>query len=876
MGNPAGLTWREMKGRNGWEPPSEVPDDMGTEAVNVVLLDGSLPKRRPGAELIVTTGDAWTDIGALEKYVPSTGLAYAHALLVSLSDTPPKIVSLDTSFVGTNLTLTDNITDHPEAVSSAQLNGKLFLAYHSGKNRLHVWDFANAPTLVTRSGLAPPVAPTGANTGAGTYASTPRWYAVSARDKAGAIVLAQSERGPGLAFTPSGTGTAVRVTKPVTVETQTHWVVWGSSVGINGPYYQLAEIAVGTTTYDDAAAPFAYNLGTLEPTAGEYLCFPSVKFLLSDGTRLYGVGVWETTDMDGNSLAPLPGRVYFGPVVNSSGHGDDERIESTVATEGWIDLTPGGAGAEDRGLGGPINGEIFAFQSKGIFRLIPTGQATNPIARVPFSPHVGALSHKSIVLAEDETGAPAIYFLNPEDGPRRITADGRMQWLGRDVNDLWQRVNQNAATVKAWGVFDPTNKRVLWYVAVDGASTPTLILTFDVTHGELQTGNVVRKGWAQWTGNAASWIAGLLFPSNGNVESITGGGGPHGTLGPSGSTGSLLARINGTRHHDYGTVSVPAGPTTYNQQTGTYSGTGLAQTITLGFQAQAILIMPMGLAAATTQTGAIWTTEMGTLAMNPIAQAHLPLPNLITNVSATGFTLGTDPAVSTNGQAYSYIAFADSIGDTFVTGSYIGDDTDNRNIVIATGFQPTVLYVFGMIGAVKDDQMPGGNYSVQLGGAWTTLAGIKALQANGFQVGTRVTSDFSLNDSVINGDVQTYYYIAWKHDGGGLLAQVLKRNHYTGTGAPVAVTVGFGVVPQFVSIVASVAFSATYKFPAWKQAANGGANAVEWAALKNQTTAITSLDSNGFTVGLGLSKLATEYYWHAFASGSSIGIADNP
>jgi hypothetical protein len=139
-----------------------------------------------------------------------------------------------------------------------------------------------------------------------------------------------------------------------------------------------------------------------------------------------------------------------------------------------------------------------------------------------------------------------------------------------------------------------------------------------------------------------------------------------------------------------------------------------------------------------------------------------------------------------------------------------------------------------------------------------------------------VTSDFSLNDSVINGHVQTYYYIAWKHDGGGLLAQVLKRNHYTGTGAPVAVTVGFGVVPQFVSIAASVAFSATYKFPAWKQAANGGANAVEWAVLKNQTTAITSLDSNGFTVGLGLSQLATEYYWHAFASGSSIGIADNP
>ena len=67
MGAPSGLAWQTFRGRNGWEHPAAVPDDMGTEALNVIFVDGGLAERRPGAQLIPVTGDAFTGIAAAKK-----------------------------------------------------------------------------------------------------------------------------------------------------------------------------------------------------------------------------------------------------------------------------------------------------------------------------------------------------------------------------------------------------------------------------------------------------------------------------------------------------------------------------------------------------------------------------------------------------------------------------------------------------------------------------------------------------------------------------------------------------------------------------------------------------------------------------------------
>ena len=843
MGAPSGLAWQTFRGRNGWEHPAAVPDDMGTEALNVVFVDGGLAERRPGAQLIPVTGDAFTGIAAAEKNVPPSGLADANLLIVS-NDVPPKILAFDTAFVGTSLTLKDAITGSPADVTSCQLNGKQFLAYQSGHNRLHVWDPLNGPTVVRRTGLPPAGAPSVADHGSGTYAATLRYYRVSWQVIAGGVTLRQGELGPDTAFTPSGSGLSARVTKPTASgEGETHWTVWGSLD--NETYYFLTQLAVATTVYDDTAAPSTYSLGAASPIEGSFLDFPSVKFLLSDGTRMYGLGVFETTDVDGTSLAPVPGRLYYTPVLGSTGDGDDERIESTVDTEGWIDLTPGGAGAEDRGLGGPINGEIFAFQSKGIFRLIPTGQAQVPLARVHVSPHVGALSHKSIVLAEDETGAPAIYFLNPEDGPRRIGAGGAMQWLGRDVNDLWQRVNQDAATVKAWGLFDGANKRVLWFISVDGSDTPTLIFMFDVTKGESQ-GFIVRKGWAQWTGNAATWEAGVMFPSDGGNDE-----GPTGGL-------DVLARIDATRTHDYGYFNGPAG---YRQAVGTITGTSAPQTIDVGFPPTAVLIQPIDsstIVGSTDKTGAIWTADMGAAALKLSAQSAALVAALVT-ATPTGFTVSADDAVNKAGLTYSYLAVGDTVGNTFRTGTYAGNNTDNRSIAVgAAGFAPTVVYLFGGGtggGMVRDDNMVG-DFSMYQGTGDSQSNGIQQFQANGFQVGT---------DTRVNGLAKTYYYLAWQHDVGGLLAKVaLKRGVLTGTGAIAPVTVGFGARPIYVTVIGD---AGSTQFPVWRQAVQSSTASTRWTDGTSVSTGIISIDSDGFTVAANLSQSGIAAYWHAFGAG---------
>lgn len=540
MGDPLPISWTSFRGRNGWEPPFAVPDDMGTDAVNVRFVDGGLCKRRPGTAVIATSGDAFDSVAYLAKWVPSTGLANAKLLLVSLNDATIKILSLTTAFAATNLTLTDNVTaTYQKAARAVQLNGKLFVAYKSGVNRLHVFDPTVDATKIVRTGLKPTVAPTVANTGGGTYAATPRWYKQQMRTKVGAAVIRQSELSAAVAFTPSGAGTAARVTRGAFPgETETHWVVFGAADSIDGPYYNLSgDIAIGTTTYDDSVVPANYNLNDAAPLAGAYLCFPSVKFLCSDKRRLLGLGVWESAA--GDSLTPVPGRVYYSPVIGASDIADDERIEDTIDAEGWIDLAPGGGGSEDRGLAGPINNEIIAFQSKGVYRLLLTGQVGAPVARYDVSTKIGALSDTSCILAEDESGAPCVYFLDPTDGPRRIAVGGQMQWLGRDVADLWRTLNKDF--VGAWGEYDSTNKEIVWYVATGSATAPNLILYFSIPHGESQ-GYIVRKGWAQWTGNAASFLTGVMFPKSAGNEEVLIGGGDH----------KVLARFLDTRTHDFG------------------------------------------------------------------------------------------------------------------------------------------------------------------------------------------------------------------------------------------------------------------------------------------------------------------------------------
>jgi hypothetical protein len=511
--------WTECVGRDGWDPPQNVPPNMAVEALNVTLTDGQIGKKRAPAVAVTLTGDTITNgnILALGRFVAAQDETAAELFIAGGSGGPYQLLRVTSGTAAVNLGLPESILTRGQDVSYAMLNGKLFIAYDGAVNRLKVYSPSESTSAVRFVGLAEPAAPTVANTGSGSYAAVQRWYQVQYRVKSGSQILRASNLSPSsTAFTPSGSGTAARVTKPASIgEGETHWAIYASNVSAAGPFYELAEVIVGTTIYDDSADPTTYNTGQLAPLVGSFFPFPSTKAIISDGTRIFGLGVWESSA--GASVAPMPGRLYWTPPLGTSeidstvGVGDDERIQSTVDQDDWLDLSVNGPGGVDAGLGGPINGVIFAFQTCGVYMIIPTGQATAPFRRLVVSQSYGNVCQQMVVLAEDETGAPCVYFWDPHDGPRRVGLGGTVVWLGKDLFDLLPSINTSATTLAGWGVYDKPNKRVLFGLATGASTAPNLIVAYHVQLGSADQDGNMRQGWAKWTGNLATAMCAVQF-----------------------------------------------------------------------------------------------------------------------------------------------------------------------------------------------------------------------------------------------------------------------------------------------------------------------------------------------------------------------------
>jgi hypothetical protein len=450
-----------------------------------------------------------SEFNFLYRFVPGQDETAAEFFAVDNSATN-QILRMAAGTTFTALTLKDDIAGSDTTISMATVNGKLYMAYDANINRLHVFDPNISTTLVRRAGLATPAAPTAGNTGAGAYAATLRYYRIQWRAKSGSTLQRASNLGTAVSFTPAGTGTHARVTQPtVASEGETHWAIYGSAD--DEEYYELAEVVIGTTTYDDNATPSEYATGRdAAPSEGASTPFPAVKYLATDGNRLLGYGVWETSA--GSSLTPKAGRVFFTPVLDTSDADDDERVSNTTEFEGWIDISRN-AGSIDRGISPkPLDGVFYVFQSRGVTMLVPTENAVVPYRRLPLTSELGAVSNQSIVMAEDEQGRPCLYFLDPELGPYRIGAGG-MQRCGKDVQDIWDTVNHGATSVVAWGTYYKSLNLVIFAVATGASNDPDKMLVFDVTEGRAMDADGIRGGWSVWDGDFASARCGCMFAS---------------------------------------------------------------------------------------------------------------------------------------------------------------------------------------------------------------------------------------------------------------------------------------------------------------------------------------------------------------------------
>lgn len=500
------VQWLRCKGRNGYDVPAELPDDMAVEARNVVIVRGTLGQKRFGSSAQSFTGDSFSGYNLLARFVPGQNDAAAELHWVS-RDATPKIMRVAAGTAADELTLADNIASLPQNASTATLNGKLYWAYDSSVNRLHVFDPDGSTTTVRKVGLAAPGAPSVANTGAGTYAATLRYYRVQGLVKSGSDIRLESNLGTAQSFTPSGSGTAARVTAPTFTEGETHWRVYGSED--DTLYYLLStsDIVVATTTYDDSVNPTDYPDYDAAPPEGAFTPWPSVKFLLSTGDRLVGFGAWETSA--GDAMVPRNGRVYFSPVLDSSEMEDDERVSNSLSQKGYIDVGRD-SGAEDRALAGPMDGQVFVFQSRGVYMLVPTSNAQTPYRRIVLSSSLGAVGQWSTFVGEDEAGRPCIYFLDPERGPYRYGAGG-FQWLGYDIQDIWPTVNLSAANRVAVGEFDLSRRRCIWLVATGASDDPDTALVFYAREGIPTRTEGVRYGWTTWDGDICGARTMVMF-----------------------------------------------------------------------------------------------------------------------------------------------------------------------------------------------------------------------------------------------------------------------------------------------------------------------------------------------------------------------------
>lgn len=503
------LRWYGNRGANSWDVPSALLDGQVMRAHNLTLERGTLGRKRHGSVAVPITGVSHYGALALIPFVPGQDDSAAELFIVTNeqslppSGAPTKILRVAAGTAAVSLSLIDPVTGQTWNARGAMLNGKLFLAYPSaGVNRLHVFSPSESLTAVRRVGLAAgAVGPTVTNSGAGSYPAVLRYYRIqwlTYGGPAGQVMLRKSNLGPATSFTPSGTGSGALIdaTAAQPHDGENSFIVWGSVDDLS--YFQVSPLVTMSIvmSYLDTAAPSTYASNTAAPEEGAYTPWPSVKYLLSDGERLIGFGVWETAA--GDSHPPKDGRVYFSPVLDTTavGYSDEERVSNSLTFKGWIDVARN-SGAEDRALVGPIDNQILVGQSRGIYLLIPTGQASVPYRRVVLSRILGMVSQESTFMGEDEEGRACVYFLDPERGPYRYGANG-LEWLGYDVQGQWAQFNPAASIRPAMGVYQRAERKCFWLIATTG-QTPDLALWFHVREGVREKSEGVRYGWTTGT-----------------------------------------------------------------------------------------------------------------------------------------------------------------------------------------------------------------------------------------------------------------------------------------------------------------------------------------------------------------------------------------
>jgi hypothetical protein len=486
--------------------PTSLSDDQCEVAMNVEFWRSMLGERRLGSAQIAQTS-GWP-FGSCERIVwmfrhlPTADPSDAQLWALGIDDTGPTAVLAykDTAWNVVSMAdplVIDGVSEYQ--VVGQTLHGKLFIAYPSNVDRMHVWD----GTSFRRAGLAEaPIITTVTDTGSGTFTGT-RYYRIRWTVQSGGSTLLRSEPGDSFTFTPSGSGSGAQVTMPSLVGADTGITHWELEASVdNANFYIIATTIVATTTITDTqdfSAGYAQDF-TLSEDIGDYTVIPSVRFLTVEQDRLMGAGSFVDDE--------LSARVIWTPVFKDPGVGNDERVP--IDTDNILDLDVS-EGGPLTGLSATVNGYVYVTKFSHIYQLTRTGIRTSAYEAVPLTKARGAVPG-SIVEALDQTGNPTLFCLDPDVGPCRIGPRG-FEPCGADLIETWGTFNIDATKILARGLYFPEKKQVHWWIPTSSSNIPDLRLVLH-THEMREQNDGMRRGWALWDGPSASALAVCLYADN--------------------------------------------------------------------------------------------------------------------------------------------------------------------------------------------------------------------------------------------------------------------------------------------------------------------------------------------------------------------------
>lgn len=502
-----GLLWIDdlTGGLNDTDAPQDIADNQCQIAQNVEWITTRFAQRRQGGTNGIHATEPWgsqTSLVSLMRHTPTADESAAELFAVTPDATPIMgRLAAGNQFVA--VTVGDAWTQaDTKYINGVSLNGKFFIAGNTAQDRLHVWD----GSTFRRVGLATPAAPSVADTGVGTYPAVIRYYKVQwTGDVMSDGTRPGSEFSSATTFTPSGTGTHARISRPaLPSEHEVLWQVFGSPDNVN--FYAISGgLGIATTTYDDNVAPSAYATAQPTfagyPTDADYFTRPhSPKYLLADEDRLVLLSSWETASM-ASAVMWTP---VLGTTPPSAGRSDDERVPSGNRLD--LDRSDGGGITG----GAVLDGTIYVFKLSHIYRLARTGDDALPYRAIPITKSIGAIAHRCIVLGEDDLGRACLYFLSRR-GPYRLTTDG-LEYLGRDIEALWDTVNLSSA-FPPFGVWHGEKRQAQFWVVTTAAPATAADkkLVFHVRHGRRDAAGNVRGGWAVHTEGAADAFCAVMF-----------------------------------------------------------------------------------------------------------------------------------------------------------------------------------------------------------------------------------------------------------------------------------------------------------------------------------------------------------------------------